>query len=371
MSANIAAPAVTTRRAERSDVQDDGRSPGRPRSPVMADVGRLAGVSHQTVSRVINGSRHVSPATRSRVVAAMEQLGYRPNSIARALATGHTKTLGVVSSDTTLYGPASTLFGIERAAHLAGYFIVIASMKALDRGTIPEAIDRLRLQGVEGILVIVSDVEGAEALLDASPDLPLVAVEAGPDRDVPVVSVDQFEGARLATRHLLDLGHPTVHHVAGPPSSLEARQRVAGWQATLEDAGAPVTTPLVGDWGARSGYHAGRRLAREPSVSAVFVANDQMALGLLRAMHEAERRIPDEVSVVGFDDTPEAPYFTPSLTTVRQDFGEVGSRSLAVLVRAIEAGGADHRPQDGSIVAPELIIRASTVGYVAGGLSRV
>ncbi len=184
----------------------------------MADVGRLAGVSHQTVSRVINGSRHVSPATRDRVLAAMAQLGYRPNSIARALATGHTKTLGVVSSDTTLYGPASTLFGIERAAHLAGYFIVIASMRALDRGTIPEAIDRLRLQGVEGILVIVSDVDAAEALLDASPELPLVAVEAGPERGVPVVSVDQFEGARLATRHLLDLGHPTVHHVAGPPT---------------------------------------------------------------------------------------------------------------------------------------------------------
>jgi DNA-binding LacI/PurR family transcriptional regulator len=181
--------------------------------------------------------------------------------------------------------------------------------------------------------------------------------------------VDQFEGARLATRHLLDLGHPTVHHVAGPPNSLEARQRIAGWRATLEEAGAPVPTPSVGDWGARSGYHAGRRLAREPQVSAVFVANDQMALGLLRAMHEAERRIPDEVSVVGFDDTPEAPYFTPSLTTVRQDFGEVGSRSLAVLVRAIEAGGSGHRPQEGSIVAPELIIRASTVAHGAGSMT--
>jgi DNA-binding LacI/PurR family transcriptional regulator len=350
-------------------VEDDGRSPGRPRSPVMADVGRLAGVSHQTVSRVINGSRHVSPSTRTRVLAAMEQLGYRPNSIARALATGHTKTLGVVSSDSTLYGPASTLFGIERAAHLAGYFIVIASMKALDRGTMPEAIDRLRLHGVEGLLVIVSDADAADALSDVSPDLPLVAVVAGPERAFPLVSVDQFEGARLATRHLLDLGHPTVHHVAGPPSSLEARQRIAGWRATLEEAGAPVPTPLVGDWGARSGYHAGRRLAREPSVSAVFVANDQMALGLLRAMHEAERRIPDEVSVVGFDDTPEAPYFTPSLTTVRQDFGEVGSRSLAVLVRAIEAGGSGHRSLEGSIVAPELIIRASTVAHGAGSLT--
>ena len=143
--------------------------------------------------------------------------------------------------------------------------------------------------------MIVSDADAADALSDVSPDLPLVAVVAGPERTFPLVSVDQFEGARLATRHLLDLGHPTVHHVAGPPNSLEARQRIAGWRATLEEAGAPVPTPSVGDWGARSGYHAGRRLAREPQVSAVFVANDQMALGLLRAMHEAERRIPDEV----------------------------------------------------------------------------
>jgi DNA-binding LacI/PurR family transcriptional regulator len=154
--------------------------------------------------------------------------------------------------------------------------------------------------------------------------------------------------------------------VTGPPSSLESRERLAGWQATLEEAGAPVPVPQVGDWGARSGYHAGRRLARDPQVTAIFASNDQMALGLLRAMHEAERRIPEEVSVVGFDDIPEAPYLTPSLTTVRQDFGEVGSRSLAVLVRAIEARGSDPRPIAGSIVAPELVIRASTMAHRSG-----
>ena len=345
-------------------MQDDTRPSGRPRSPVMADVGRLAGVSHQTVSRVINGSRHVSPATRARVLAAMATLDYRPNSIARALATGRTRTLGVVSSDTTLYGPASTLFGIERAAHQAGYFIVVASMRALDRATMTEAIDRLRLQGVEGILVIVSETEAAAALLEASPDVPLVAVEAGPEQGIPVVSVDQRAGATLATRHLLDLGHPTVHHVTGPPRSLESAQRIAGWRATLEEAGSAATVPLIGDWGARSGYHAGRRLARDPTVSAVFVGNDQMALGVLRAMHEAQRQIPDQVSIVGFDDVPEAPYFTPSLTTVRQDFGEVGSRSLAVLVQAIEAHANGRQAPTGSSVAPELVIRASTTTYV-------
>jgi DNA-binding LacI/PurR family transcriptional regulator len=343
------------------DVEDEQTASSRPRRPaIMSDVGRLAGVSHQTVSRVINGSRHVSPQTRERVLDAMRELGYRPNSIARALATGRTRTLGVVSFDTTLYGPASTLFGIERAAHEAGYFIMVASLKALDRASVVQAIERLRVQGVDGILVIVSEEESAEALLHAPLDVPLVAVEAGPDRGIPVVAVDQSEGATLATRHLLDLGHTTVHHITGPLSSIESQQRAAGWRATLEAAGAPRPEPLIGDWSARAGYHLGRRLTRDKTLSAVFVANDQMALGLLRAMHEAGRRIPEEISVVGFDDVPESPYFTPPLTTVRQDFGEVGSRSLRVLVRTIESVEAGERPPTGSLVSPELVVRAST-----------
>lgn len=342
-------------------MEDDGRAPTRPARPaVMSDVGRLAGVSHQTVSRVINGSRHVSPGTRARVLAAMEELGYRPNPIARALATGRTRTLGVVSFDTTLYGPASTLFGIERAAHQAGYFIVGSSLRALDRATVTEAVNRLREQGVEGILVIVNEASAAAALQEASLEVPVVAVEAGPEHGIPVVAVDQRAGAMLATRHLLDLGHPTVHHVSGPPDSIEAQQRIAGWRTALLDAGAPVPPPLNGDWSARSGYHVGRRLARDLDARAVFVSNDQMALGLLRAMHEADRSIPDDMSIVGFDDIPESPYFTPPLTTVRQDFGEVGSRSLRVLVRAMAAFNAGEPAPEGSLVAPELVVRGST-----------
>ena len=340
---------------------DEQRAPTRPRKPaVMSDVGRLAGVSHQTVSRVINGSRHVSPETRERVLAAMHQLGYRPNSSARALATGRTRAVGVISFDTTLYGPASTLFGIERAAHEAGYSIMVTSLKALDRATVLQAIERLRRQGVDGILVIASEEESAQALLHAPIDVPLVAVEAGPEAGIPVVAVDQRQGAALATRHLLDLGHRTVHHITGPLGSLESQARGAGWRAALDQAGAQRPEPLIGDWTARTGYHLGRRLSRDRSVTAVFVSNDQMALGLLRAMHEGARRIPDEVSVVGFDDIPESPYFTPPLTTVRQDFGEVGSRSLRVLVRAIDSVNDGTRPPEGSLVPPELVVRAST-----------
>jgi DNA-binding LacI/PurR family transcriptional regulator len=335
----------------------DGPFLRRPRAPVMSDVGRLAGVSHQTVSRVINGSPHVRPETRAKVLAAMEELGYRPNSVARALVTGRSKTLGVVSFDTTLYGPASTLFGIERAAHEAGYFIIVASLEALKRSSVLDAIERLRRQGVDGILVIAPHVEARKALLHAPADVPMVAAEAGPEDAVPVVAVDQLAGATSATRHLLDLGHETVWHITGPPNFIEAQQRRHGWQATLKEAGADVPPPLVGDWSARAGYDRGRELSGDPAVTAVFVANDQMALGLLRALHEAGREVPGELSVVGFDDIPEAAYFQPPLTTVRQDFIEVGRRSLRLLLRTIETG---QRAEEGSLVPPELIVRGST-----------
>ncbi len=323
----------------------------------MSDVGRLAGVSHQTVSRVINGSPHVRPETRERVLKAMLDLGYRPNSVARALVTGRSKTLGVVSFDTTLYGPASTLLGIERAAHEAGYFIIVASLRALDRPSVADAVERLRRHGVDGILAITPLEEAADALLHAPGDAPLLAVEAGPDGAMPVVAVDQFAGAAKATRHLLDLGHGTVWHIAGPWEFLESRERLAGWRATLEEAGADTPEPLAGDWSARAGYDLGRRLSREESVTAIFVANDQMALGVLRAMHEAGRRVPEDVSVVGFDDIPESPFFLPPLTTVRQDFDEIGSRSVRLLLRMIDAG---ERLPSAPRVEPELIVRAST-----------
>lgn len=337
---------------------DDGPGTRRPRAAVMSDVGRLAGVSHQTVSRVINGSPHVRPETRDRVLAAMRELGYTPNPVARALVTGRSNTLGVVSFDTTLYGPASTLLGIERAAHEAGYFIIVASLKALNRSSVTDAVERLRRQSVDGILVISPLQDAADALLHAPRGIPLVAAEAGPEEaGIPVVQVDQFVGAAAATRHLLELGHPTVCHIAGPPDFLESRMRVKGWRDTARAAGAATPKPLVGDWSARSGYELGQRLARDRAVTAVFSANDQMALGLLRALHEAGREVPREVSVVGFDDIPEAPYFLPPLTTVRQDFDELGTRSLRLLVEMIE--GRERRPS-APPVTPELITREST-----------
>jgi DNA-binding LacI/PurR family transcriptional regulator len=338
--------------------QNTNGTPGRPRRrAVMGDVAKLAGVSHQTVSRVINGSTHVRPETRQRVLAAMGRLDYRPNQAARALVTGRSGALGVVSFDTTLYGPASTLFAIEQAAHAAGYFITIVSLLVLDRTSVLGAVERLRVQGVDGILVITPQEGAADALVNLPAGVPLVAVEAGRPNSVPLVAVDQFAGAVSATQLLLDLGHETAWHVAGPRDFLEAQQRADGWRATLEGAGAQVPPVLVGDWSPASGYRVGQQLAADPDVTAIFVANDQMALGVLRALHERGREIPREVSIVGFDDIPEAQYFTPPLTTVRQDFGEMGRSSLRLLLELMRE--TDQPPQRVTI-APELVVRRST-----------
>jgi DNA-binding LacI/PurR family transcriptional regulator len=334
----------------------------RPRAVVMADVAKLAGVSLQTVSRVINDSPHVREVTRRRVEDAMRKLEYRPNPVARALVTGRSRTLGVVSFDTTLFGPASTLFGIERAAHDAGYFVSIVSLRSLTRSAVLDAVERLRAQGVDGVLVIAPQESASQAILHLPQDVPVVATEAGPGESVPLVAVDQVEGARLATQHLLDLGHPTVWHISGPRDWLEAQDRVQGWRSTLEAAGAATPPVLVGDWSARAGHELGRELAANPEITAVFVANDQMALGFLRSLHEEGRRIPADISVVGFDDIPEAEYFTPPLTTVRQNFNEMGRRSLHLLLEQLESGAREPVRET---VPPELVVRASTTS-VAG-----
>ncbi|MBN2717521.1 MAG: LacI family DNA-binding transcriptional regulator [Deltaproteobacteria bacterium] len=322
----------------------------------MVDVARLAGVSHQTVSRVLHDSPHVRGATRERVLAAIRRLNYRPNSMAKALVTGRSRTLGVVSFDTTLYGPASTLFGIERAAHDAGYAVSISSLRSLNRSTVEAAIQQLRDQGVDGVAVIAPLQEGVDALGHVQSDFAVVAVEAGPDASIPVATVDHQAGAMAATRHLLNLGHSTVWHLAGPCDWKEADERIKGWQAALESVGARVPELLRGDWTPRSGYEIGEKILEMADLTAVFVANDQMALGLLRRLHEAGRNVPRDLSVVGFDDIPESAYFTPPLTTIRQDFAELGRRCLHTLLCQIEGKTGPTRV----VVDPELVVRDST-----------
>jgi DNA-binding LacI/PurR family transcriptional regulator len=322
--------------------------PARP--PVMADVAKLARVSQQTVSRVLNMPEGVRPATRERVLAAISTLGYSRNQAARALATGRSRIIGIVSHSASLYGPASSIDSIEKAAGAAGYFVSIAAVHDLGRLSLKEAIDRLRAQTVEGIMVV------APFPVSLPGNIPSVTLHGTPLAGSSV-SVDQERGARLATQHLLGLGHQSVWHVTGHPQWADALRRLSGWETALTDSGADVPPPLEGDWSVRSGYEAGLRLAREPAATAVFVANDHMALGLLRAMNERGRRVPDDVCVVGFDDIPEAAFLTPSLSTVRQDFPQIGRRSVDLLLAQIDEGA--RNPVTVS-VAPELVIRQSS-----------
>jgi DNA-binding LacI/PurR family transcriptional regulator len=330
---------------------------GRRRPAVMADVARLAGVSHQTVSRVINGADRVAPETQARVEEAMRRLDYRPSSVARALVTGRSRTVGVIGFNTTLYGPASTLYGIERAAYDADYLTSVVSMPELDRDSVLLASERLRRHNVEGMLAVAPHQAAIAAVAQLTSQVPIVCVEAGPETDVASVQVDQRGGASAATRHLLELGHRTVVHIAGPRGWQEAEIRLAGWRDTLISAGITPPEPLFGDWSSASGYAHGRQLAAQGSVSAVFCSNDQMALGVMRAFAEAGLAIPADVSIVGFDATPESGFFSPPLTTVRQDFIEVGRRGFGLLRRMIE----QDRPADSRLIIPfELVVRAST-----------
>jgi DNA-binding LacI/PurR family transcriptional regulator len=353
------------RQSDDAPAPERGAPPAGVRAPSMNDVAGLAGVSHQTVSRVLGGHPNVRPQTRTRVLAAIQELGYRPNRAARALVTGRSRTVGVVSLNSTLYGPASTLYAIEEAARLAGYFVTVASVRTFDRASLREAVGHLVDQLVEGVIVIAPLTSADEALADLPRDVPVVAVEGDPGTNRAVVRVDQVAGGRRATEHLLSMGHRTVWHVAGPADWNDARGRVDGWRAALDAAGAEVPPPLPGDWSPRAGFEAGRILARMPEVTAVFVANDAMAIGVLRALREHGLRVPEDISIVGFDDVPEAAYLTPPLTTVRQDFEAVGRSGLRLLLDRVDAGRAGDTPHPVAepvdlLVGTDLVIRHST-----------
>ncbi|SDX48098.1 transcriptional regulator, LacI family [Arthrobacter sp. cf158] len=322
----------------------------------MGDVAKLAGVSHQTVSRVLNNHPNVSGKTKERVEEAIASLGYRRNTAARSLVTRRSRTIGVLACETGQFGPANTLLGVEQAGREAGYFVSIANLREVTSASVNDAIAHFRNQSVDGIVILVPHPDVLAALRDVEVPVPIVAVGAGAGNQLKGASLDQRLGARLAVEHLIALGHRHIAHISGPTHWIDAAERIKGWQEALGSAGLEPDVLLQGAWDAASGYRAGLELLKHRGVTAVFVANDQMAVGVLRAVQEAGLRVPGEISVVGYDDQPEAEFFMPPLTTVRQDFEELGRRCMEAVLQQLDGDGGTGD----QIVSPRLVVRSTT-----------
>ena len=315
----------------------------------VREVAALAGVSTQTVSRVINDRPSIRRETRQRVLDAMDALGYRVNNAARALGTHRTRTLGVIASDAALYGPSAGIAALEAAARAAGLWITTAYADAADAASVSDAARHLRAQGVDGIVAVAAHARTLDVLARVADDVPVAALHAG------AAAVVQREGAALAVRHLVALGHRRIARVAGPARWLEAAERDAGvaLELTAHDlAGGPR---WEGDWSAAAGAglaaSVARALAAPGGATAVVVANDQMALGLMAGLRARGIAVPGEVSVTGFDDNPDAAFYRPALTTVRIDVAADARRAVAEILGS---------PVPSAPPAPVLVPREST-----------
>jgi DNA-binding LacI/PurR family transcriptional regulator len=355
---SVAEPTPTTPVDDRPEEAPPGGQRGRARRVSMADVARRAGVSTQTVSRVSNGQPNVVESTRRQVLDAMRELGYRPNSAARALRSGRFRTIGVILFTLSTTGNMRTLDAVATSAAAEGYAITVIPVAAPTQDGVNGAFTRLGELAVDAVILLMEVHLLDAASISLPTDVPVVVADSDAGDRYPVVDTDQAAGARAAVRHLLDLGHETVLHLAGPSDSFASQRREDAWRRTLHDAGRPVPDVAHrGDWSATSGYEAGRAIARTDA-TAVFVANDQMALGLLRALAEAGKQVPDDVSVVGFDDVPDAVAYPPPLTTVHQDFAEVGRRCVAGVLEQMTA--TREAPHGTTLVPTRLVERAST-----------
>jgi DNA-binding LacI/PurR family transcriptional regulator len=325
--------------------------------PSIADVAQLAGVSSQTVSRVSTGADNVRPETRERVLAAMDELGYSPNHAARALRYGSFGTIGLIAHRLARTGESRTVEAVVEAARAEGYTVSLVDVQSPSSDDVTEAAARLSHQSIDGLVIIRAET-ATPASLALPPRMPVVVSDSRFVGHHPAVAADQVTGTHLAVQHLLDLGHRTVHHLAGPVDSAPAEIRVDTWREHLVGSGRAVPPVLRGDWSARSGYEQGRALAQDPDVTAVFCANDEMAAGLVRALYEHGRRVPEDISVVGFDDIPLTEFLWPPLTTVQQDFHLIGHQLVDLLLRQIR--GRETLTDTRIVVPTRLVVRGST-----------
>jgi len=328
------------------------------RGPSMHDVAARAGVSHQTVSRVLNGFKGIRPGTRDRVVAAITELGYRRNVAARSLATGRSQAVGVLIPNTPDFGPTSSFYAVERALRDAG-FQALSTATANDAESVEEALDVLFGRSIEALVLMATTRQVLDAADARASDVPVAYLLTGDERAPWSVSVDQGQGVRLAIEHLVAMGHTRIQHVTGPVDATEGQLRKNAFVAEMIRRGLPRLPMIEGDWSAQSGFDAGSHV--DPSATAVFCANDQMALGLIHALGVRGIEVPRDVSVIGFDDIPEAAHMMPPLTTVRQDFCRVGALAVDVLVAALSGEELpDTTPLPAELIERESVAVPST-----------
>lgn len=323
--------------------------------PTITDVAALAGVSVPTVSRVLTGAAKVSPAKRESVEAAIAELNFRPSAAARVLVSRKSRTIAVIAGNTSRYGYAETIRGIEIAARAEGYTVMITVVESADPDEVDLAVAAVQMQTLAGIVVLKFDPPGGAALAKLGTEQPVVALSGTREPGVPQAVLDEAAAAEALTEYLLGLGHRTVHHVRIPPAR-RIDGRTSGWRRALRKANAPVPAIHDATWDPKSGIPIGRALAADPEVTAVFCGNDEIAMGVMRGLTEAGRRIPEDVSVAGFDDHPLAELWSPPLTTVKQDFAGLGTRGFQLLKQAMD-NTAERRY---STERPALILRDST-----------
>lgn len=324
------------------------------RRVTMRDVAALVGVSHQTVSRALNEPHRVNVETRERIDEVMQSLRYQRNGAARALATRRTRSIGLISTGLTLHSHSKRMIAINEAARAAGYQVSMASLPRADGAALQAELDAMQGQGIEGVVLIAADKQARGVIDSLIIDVPVII--SGIASSQPSISIDLFEGARMATAHLADLGHRRIAHLAGPDWSVDAEERMRGWRTELESRGLPVAEPRLGDWTVRSGYERGLEFAEAGDCTAIFCANDRMAVGLIAALHERRIDVPGQISIVGYDDIPEAEFLVPSLTTIRQDLLLLGRQIIASLLALLgEDPGVEVPP-----AKPELVVRNSS-----------
>lgn len=333
-----------------------GQPEGRPRPPSIRDVADRAGVSYQTVSRVLNEHPRLKPTTVTRVRSAIEELGYRPNRAARALVTSRTRTIGVLLSARALYGPFSSFVAIVAAARERGYTVTSTPISSDDPADITEAVEELLAHGVDGIVAIAPQDRAREAVHRIGAGIPVLTLQ-GAKGEEHGVGFDQREGVRAGVRHLVEAGHERIVHLPGPSGWAEAEERLEAFDAAMREHGLTPRYSPEGDWTTDSGREIAHALLQRDPPSAVFAANDDMAIGVLAAARDLGLHVPADLSIMGFDDVPHARHLRPALTTIRLDFGELGARAIGALLDELEQ---TVTPASFERVRPRLIVRQST-----------